>query len=407
MSTLSQNETLKVGSSLDIQNRLEVLGEINFFLINIDNFSNINHAYGYQIGTAILNQFAKYLNMLKPATAELFQFYSDKYVLIDTNEYTKNDLALIAEEILAFFSQTDIFVNDAIELNLSLSIGISTAQGVVNIPQAEIAIKELREGKRNHYNIFNPNSEFVKREQKEIYWITKIQNAVVNEDIVAYFQPIVNNHTGKIEKYECLARLRHDETIISPSFFMNATKSTGSLSYVTKAIISQSFKMFSSNDLAFSINITGEDLVQNYLEEYLLRNVKIYNISPSRVVLELLEDITTLDKGTTLKQLTSLREHGFKVAIDDFGAENSNMMRLLEIKPDYLKIDGAFIKNIVDDVKSQIIVEAIIGICKKSGIQIIAEYVHNAKVQERVKSLGIDYSQGYFFSEPRAKLVTL
>jgi len=406
MSIFSQNETLKVGSSSDIQNRLEMLGDVNFFLINIDNFSNINLGYGYKIGTDILNQFAKYLNMLKPATAELFRFYSDKYVLIDTNEYSKEDLALIAEEILAFFSQTEIFVNNEIEFNLSLSIGISRAQGLTNILQAEIAIKELREGKRNHYMIFNPNSEFAKKEQKEIYWIRKIKKAVANEEIVAYFQPIVNNHTGNIEKYECLARLKDDESIISPSFFMNAAKATGSLSFVTKAIIAQSFKMFSSNDLEFSINVTGEDLVENYLEEFLLKNVHIYNINPSRVVLELLEDITTLDKGTTIKQLASLREHGFKVAIDDFGAENSNMSRLLEIKPDYLKIDGAFIKNIIDDTKSQIIVEAIVGICKKSGIKIIAEYIHNEEVQERVKALDIDYSQGYFFGEPKAILLS-
>lgn len=77
----------------------------------------------------------------------------------------------------------------------------------------------------------------------------------------------------------------------------------------------------------------------------------------------------------------------------------------MEIHSDYLKIDGQFIRNIVDDAKSQIIVDGIISICKKSGIKIIAEYVHNEAVQKKIKELEIDYSQGYYFGKPCAELV--
>jgi len=83
------------------------------------------------------------------------------------------------------------------------------------------------------------------------------------------------------------------------------------------------------------------------------------------------------------------------------------MSRLLELKPDYLKIDGAFIKNIVTDENSAIIVESIVFLCKKSGIKIIAEYVHNAAVQEKVKALGIEYSQGFYFGKPKPELTIL
>ena len=396
-----------IGSNDTLVTKLKELNSINYILINIDNFSTINSTYGYEVGTKLLCQFAKYLNIVKSQDAILYRFCSDKFVIIDERVLDKKQLSSIADSILSFFSQTEIMIDGEIEFKLSLSIGISTGKGLINITQAELAIKELRISRKNTYMIFNPYSDFVHQEQEDIYWITKIKEAVADEDILAYFQPIINNETKKIEKYECLARLRDDDSIVSPFYFMNAAKATGSLPYVTKALISQSFKKFSGTEYEFSLNITGEDLHEDYLEALLLKNVNKYNINPSRVVLEMLEDITTLDDGTTLKQLDSLRENGFKIAIDDFGAENSNMSRLLEIHPDYLKIDGAFIKNIISDEKSQIIVDAIISICKRSGIKIIAEFVHNEEVQERVKSLGIEYSQGYYFSEPKPNLVVL
>ena len=122
------------------------------------------------------------------------------------------------------------------------------------------------------------------------------------------------------------------------------------------------------------------------------------------MLLELLEDIVTLTESDMLEQINSLRRRGFKIAIDDFGQENSNFSRLLELNPDYLKIDGAFIKNIIEDKQSQIIVEAIVDICKKSGIKVIAEYIHNESVSKRVEDLGIDYSQGYFIGEPQKEV---
>ena len=393
-----------IGTYDELIAKLKVSKVVNFFLINVDNFSNINNAYGYEIGTEVLGEIKKYLNVAKPEQTRLYSCYSDKFAFLDERELQADELLRVAEAMLSFFSQLELVVK-GIEMRISLSIGISKGSGLVNISQAETAIEELRKAKRNHCLIYNEDSEFVRKQKRNIYWILKIKEAVENEDILAYFQPIINNHTGKIEKYECLARLRDADEIISPYYFLDAARVTGNISYVTRSLITQSFKKFSETDYEFSINIAASDFLLDYLEYFLLKNAKKYNIDPSRVVLEMLEDITTLDSGTTMQQLNALRERGFKLAIDDFGAENSNLSRLLEIHPDYLKIDGQFIRNIVDDTKSQTIVDGIVSICKKSGIKIIAEYVHNEAVQKKMKELGVDYSQGYYFGEPRAELV--
>jgi len=407
MDMVSCDIVTNVGTHNDLIEKLKKNVKLNYFLLNIDNFSNLNSAYGYEVGNDILCQVVKYINIVKPNSSSLFYYRSDKFVIVDERKLMTYDLEEIAEEILSFFSQVGITISPKLEFCVSLSIGISVGHGLENIMHAELAIKEARESKRHHFHIYDPSSEFMINNNKNIYWILKIRDAVENEDIIAYFQPIINNATGKIEKYECLARIKDADEIISPYVFMDAARMTGNLSYVTKSLITQSFKKFSGTDYDFSINITGTDFLLDYLEFFLLKNANKYKIDPSRVVLEMLEDITTLDKGSTLNQLKSLREKGFKIAIDDFGAENSNMSRLLEIHPDFLKIDGAFIKNIVTDVNSQLIVEAIVSLCNKSDIKVIAEYVHNEDVQKYVKSLGIDYSQGYYFGKPRPNLAVL
>jgi len=396
-----------IPNNANLVDKLKEDKKVNYFLINLDNFSNINRAYGYEVGNAVLSQVADYLNMVKPRNAILYRFSADSFVLIDDRELERNEQISISESILSFFSQADIVLDNNIEFKVSLSIGVSYDIGLSNITQAEMAIDELREIRRHDYYIYNAESDYVKTQKQKVYWVLRIKEAVANENIVAYFQPIINNKTEKIEKYECLARIKNENKIIPPYMFMDAARITGNLSYITRSLISQSFKKFSNTNFEFSINITGEDLLLDYLELYLLKNVQKYNIDPSKVVLEMLEDIATLDNGTILAQLNSLRKHGFQIAIDDFGAENSNLSRLLEIKPDYLKIDGAFIKNIVTDENSAIIVESIVLLCKKSGIKIIAEYVHNAAVQEKVKAIGIEYSQGFYFGKPKPELTIL
>ncbi|MBD3796756.1 MAG: EAL domain-containing protein [Campylobacterales bacterium] len=138
----------------------------------------------------------------------------------------------------------------------------------------------------------------------------------------------------------------------------------------------------------------------------MIKKSKIHNIEPSRVALEILEDIITLTEDPhILSQINSLRSRGFKIALDDFGTQNSNFSRLLDFKPDYIKIDGIFIKDLQESKKSQIIVKTIVDFCKMSEIEVIAEYVHSEAVMKKVQDYENDYSQGYFIAEPAQELL--
>ncbi len=381
---------------------LKLNSRVNVFVVNLDNFSSINNAYGYLVGDEIITEVGNLLNIMKQKNAKLFRFDGDEFVFIVSDFYNFREIKEFCESIISFFNQTEIDIgHDDIVVKISPSIGVAMGSGVITLNHAKVAISEARLHSRNTYRLFSGKSEYARKQQENIYWINKIRHAIADEKLLSFFQPIMNNITKKVEKFECLARIEDDASMVSPARFMEAARITGALSLVTKTIISKAFSIFSKNDYEFSINITGSDIHLGYLEKFLLLNVKKYNVDPSRVVLELLEDIVTLTESDMLEQINSLRRKGFQIAIDDFGQENSNFSRLLELNPDYLKIDGVFIKDILEDRQSQIIVEAIVDVCKKSNIKIIAEYIHSADVLKKVEDMGIDYSQGYYIGEPR------
>jgi EAL domain-containing protein (putative c-di-GMP-specific phosphodiesterase class I) len=154
------------------------------------------------------------------------------------------------------------------------------------------------------------------------------------------------------------------------------------------------------NNFDFSINITEEDLSKNYLHDYLAQKTAQYNIEPKRIVLEILEGVSATGKKNHIKQLKQLKNDGYLLAIDDFGTEYSNFERILDLEIDLLKLDAKYIKHIDTDTKSFEIAQAIAFFAQNVGIACVAEFVCCEAVQKIVEKLGIEYSQGYYFSEP-------
>ena len=377
---------------------------LTIFVINVDNFSSLNRMYGYSISDEILKKIAEYLYSLRLYHMNFYRFDGDEFAFVTPEFLNLRDIEEFSSAIISFFNQVEIEITkkavEPIALKVSVSIGVAMGGGIITLNHAQIAIKEARLNSKGSYQLFTAKSDFSKKQQENVYWINKIKKAIENENLVAYYQPIKNIQANKIEKFECLARINDDFAVVSPIRFMEAARLTGTYSLITRTIIKNAFAEFSGSEYEFSINITASDIRLGYLEEFLMLHAKKYNVEPSRVVLELLEDIVTLTEGNMMQQIQHLRQSGFRIAIDDFGMENSNFSRLLELQPDYLKIDGSFIKNIVQSKKSQVIVEAIVNICKKSNIKIIAEYVASEDIYEFVEKMGIDYAQGFYLGQP-------
>jgi len=367
-------------------------------LINIDNFESINTIYGYDNGNKVIKTIANRLKSLE----NVFYLGADEFAIV-LDETDDKKLYEFAKELQKKTS-LPIELND-FKIEITLTIGI--AKGDDLLKKAHLALKEAKKEGKNRIKFYTPNLSLEKLQEKIQHFTPILKKTIKEKRVEPFFQAIINNNTLEVEKFECLARIVcKDGKIYTPYHFIDVATLTGFLPDITKIMIDKSFQVFKDNNYEFSLNITEIDLSEGYLIDYFNSKLKEYNISSSRVVLEVLEGVSVKGMEHSLNQLKELEKMGFKISIDDFGTQNSNFERVNSIKVDYIKIDGAFVKNIDKDEKSLSIVKTITYFAKSIGAKTIAEFVHNKEVFEKIKSIGIDYSQGYYFSEPKKEIIT-
>jgi PAS domain S-box-containing protein/diguanylate cyclase (GGDEF)-like protein len=368
----------------------------SLLLLNINNFSYINTAYGFNVGDKILATIANTLAK-NFSPHETFRLNSDEFGLLFEDNI---NIAAQIKIIQQYFYSTLIQVDD-ISLHIAFTYGAAYGKEHL-LHNSALALKQAKSLGKNRYHIFDVTNELVDNSTRESFIASNnlLHSALELDQLTPYFQGIYDNKNQIIQKFEVLARIVKGDEIISPYHFLDSAKLSGLLPEITRVILDKSFKIMSDYDYTFSLNITEDDLSQNYLLAYLAEKTAQYKILPQRIILEILEGVSSTGKKNHIKQLNELKASGYLLAIDDFGTEYSNFERILELDIDYLKIDAKYIKNIDVDEKSYEITRAITFFAHNANIPCIAEFVHNDLVQTVVKSLGIDYSQGYYFSEP-------
>ena len=370
-------------------------------VINIDNFKTINNYYGFIVGDYVIEQVALYL---------LKTMHDKKVYRLSSVEF-----ALVLDESLGFYDLKNYLThiyNDIKNLtvqyqNINIYIDLTLAS-CSNSSNADIFSKvamalKYAEEKHLPFWIYEDRMQFENEYELNLKNSATVREAIDNFRIVPYFQPIVDNRTRKIAKYECLARLiDENENIIAPAVFIPIAKRLKVYSEVTKVIINKSFEAFENSEYEFTINLSMEDIMSSRIFEFIINKFKNSTAS-QRVTFELLESEAIQDFKRMQRFITEVKRHGAKIAIDDFGSGYSNFAYLTQISVDYIKIDGSLIKKIDVDKNSLLVVETIVEFTKKLHIQTIAEFVHSSTVQNRVKELGIDFSQGFYIDAPSVR----
>ncbi len=373
--------------------------DISYLVLEINDFDIITNEFGDEYSKELLKQVSEALSSFVTKSTSLYYIGNCRFAFLIENPEYEQDIAL-ATTIDSLFENLKVG-RKGIEISISFLIAIVREKSDKILSNANITISEMKKGDKDiYYKIYKFDKDRESKQKSNIYWTQRLGELISEDKIVVYYQPIVDNTTKEIVKYESLVRAIDNNKIVSPYHFLAAAKSKGVLTNITKIVIDKSFQEFSKNSYDFSINITEHDLNQNYLADYLRYKAKVYKIDPNRLYLEILENINSQDSYSADTQFKKLREFGFKLSIDDFGAEASNLSRLLTLQADIIKIDAQFIKNLDSDTNSVKIVETIVSLAKKMNVKTVAEFVHNQEIYEIVKELGVDYSQGYYFSPP-------
>ncbi len=369
-------------------------------LINIDAFKGINDFYGLQIGDRVIKGLAESLKSVKiDHSFTLYRLHSDEFAILIKRTLGKIETLNLIENIEKNISNYNFCTPCKQSVIFSVTVGISYGKSETLLINAAVALKHAKTN-RDKFVIFSKDINVSKEYKNNILWLKKLKDAIKDDRIVPYFQPIVDGKSGKVYYYESLIRLIDtDGTVISPSLFLDISKKSKLYSSLTKIMINKSFDMFEDSSNSFSINISYEDMVNSEVVELLIDRLSRFK-NPQNFIAEIVES-EGIDNYEVAKDfIKHIKSFGSKIAIDDFGSGYSNFSRLFELNVDYLKIDGSIIKNIDSDEQLKIITSTIVEFAKKSNMKVVAEFVHSKEIERILKELDIKFMQGYHFSAP-------
>ncbi len=401
----------------NLPNRNQLLEDLKsvkkpiLFYLNIDNFSNLNDFYGTKIGDSVLLHLAEYLidiSVLKKY--KTYKLNADGFILLFEDEnLTLEEYKDIFEEIIDLVEKKKIDCDLQNFVSITVSGGVSIYKEDIEkenlIINANIARKLAQAGDKK-FLIYDSLMQKDDAYLHNITWVNMIKNAIIEDRFIVFFQPIIDNKTGKIIKYEALIRIKdNSDKIISPFFFLEIAKKAKLYSKLTKIVIDKTFETFENlPQFEFSINLSMEDINSSETTAYIYKKLKNYP-NTNQIIFEVTESEEIEDYESIKRFIKIVKNYGVKIAIDDFGSGYANFKHILDLEVDFIKIDGSLIREIYRDKNSQVITEAIIEFSKKLGRKTIVEFVHNEEVYEKVKLMGADYSQGYYLGEPKPNLV--
>ncbi len=368
-------------------------------LFDVVDFGGINNNLGTETADQILLHLSN--QMMEFFAAEeysLFRLHSDVFAVL-TGANAPAELEAIVEQFCLSLRQNTFVHTDSGTMSLNLVSGIACYEKDL-LSCADAALQHAKQSKTSVV-IYNPEIAAHQGRMRS-YWINEVQQALLDQRLVPYYQPIVHIPSGETRRYEALMRMINMQgEIIPPGTFLPIMEQTSHYPEMTRAIFKQACMFFRYRKESFSVNIAVDDLLHRNTVDFIATTATNYSVT-ARLVLELVETENIHNYDVALKALAELKALGIKIAIDDFGSGFANFSYLSAFPADFVKIDGSLISKINEDEKTRNLVQMLTEYAHSEGIEVIAEFVSSAEILATVTQMGCDYAQGYHFGAPTA-----
>jgi len=380
--------------------------------LDLDQFKVVNDTCGHDAGDQLLIQITSLLQSKLGVNNTLARLGGDEFGILLRN-CNLNKARDFAETLLTAMKQFR-FEWQSIHFQLGVSIGIAMIDNkcenlISAMSAADMACYVAKDTGRNRVHIYSHGNKELVRRKDEMQWMSKLTTALKENKFLLYKQPIVplgqNGSSDKTElRYELLLRLKNKSgKIIPPNEFIPAAERYNFMPTLDRWVIGSAFSYLAKTkeeNVSYSINLSGTSLNSHTLLRYIKHELSTHDISPEKICFEITETAAIKNLPKVAKLVRELKKLGFKFALDDFGKGVSSFMYLSSLPVDYLKIDGEFVRNLLNNTVNHAIIWSINNIGRILGIQIIAEYVENEHLHEALLDIGIDYAQGFKFGEP-------
>lgn len=379
--------------------------------LDLDQFKIINDTCGHLAGDILLKQISQQIKNRIRRHDLLARLGGDEFGIIfyDTNIKEAETLANEVKNSVADFR----YIWHDTSFDIGVSIGLVPINAGVNnhselLMRADSACYIAKDNGRNCIHTYAPSDRDFIRRCDELQWYNRITDALDADQFQLFcqeIQPVSDNRTHQTH-YEILLRMIEEGEIVMPGQFIPASERYLLMPRIDRWVIDAFLSTFERQgirnfgNITYNINLSGQSLCNTEFIDHLIQRLQSNYINPSALTFEITETaaISNLDKA--LHFINIMKEMGCKFALDDFGTGVSSFQYLHDLPVDYLKIDGKFVRNIDNSQINRSIVDAIIKIGHELGLEIIAEYVEDEQIRQKLSSCNIDYIQGFAIGKP-------
>jgi len=387
------------------EDRVSELTQPSVLLINISRFKLINDFYGSDYGDALLKKTSSLLTQkFDKESGTCYRVGGDEFAIV-FDKINVRAVEIIAHEVNELLTSRTYEISD-VRQNIHINMAISHEKPLLET--ADMALKQLK--LKPTGNLLNYSSTLDMREhiQSNIEVTQIIHDALNDNRIIPYYQPIIDLKTREIVKYEALVRLKlKDGQILSPIQFLPVAQQTPFYYEITRVMVSKTIAYFSDKPYRFSINFSMSDLEDDEIIDTLRKHFTDYPDVAARMDIELLESEQLTNIKKVKNFISELKKFGCGISVDDFGSGYSNFTNLTEFELDSVKIDGSLIKELAHSDEHFKTVRAIMGLINEMGIESIAEFVQDEKSAQMLTELGVTHAQGYYFGKPDEFIVNV
>ena len=402
--------------------------------IDLDRFKYINDTIGHAAGDQLLIEVAHQLQGRLRQTDMLARLGGDEFGILLRN-VGNEDIFNVADKFREIVAGYD-FVREGRSYKVNVSIGValigehSQSHGEI-LANADIACHMAKAQGRNSTHIYSAEQDEKSAMDLELGWSARLHSALEKDNFQLYYQPIVPLHELDLDNlpddgnlceflaessdccntYEVLIRLHnsHGEPI-SPNAFLPTAERFNMMGDIDSWVINAAMKRMAelgpeNDNITFTINLSGQSLDPKTLVPLFSEGIKKYNLDASRFLFEITETCAINDMHSATRLIKELSALGCRFALDDFGSGYCSFSHLKRLPVDYIKIDGMFVKDIVNDPMDMAIIRSITNIAHTLGKQTVAEFVESAEIIRLLKDCGVDFIQGFYVAKPAPKLI--
>ncbi|MGZ8265080.1 MAG: putative bifunctional diguanylate cyclase/phosphodiesterase [Burkholderiales bacterium] len=397
-------------SSIETVLRDGAVGALIF--IDIDHFKYVNDNFGHRSGDQLIIGVGSVLReAVRGVSGELYRLGGDEFA-IHLPEALRKQASDTAENALEAIRHYRFQASEQkVVANMSASIGIALYPFHGNdVPSlfsnVDISMYQAKELGRNRYMLFDQASDNLRSTHKRIHWAKRLRDALDDDRVTLFAQPVVRLRDQKAVHHEILVRLRDDDGgFIQPSTFIELAESLSLVQEIDLQVIEKLLAFMRQHNqlgkkLRYFVNLSRVSISDPRWIKRFVSKLKSSGVDPSQLVFEITETAAMSEIDVTLTFIKRLKDMGCRFALDDFGAGFSSFYYLKRFEVDYLKIDGSFIRDLAKDEGSRLFVRALNDVARGLSKQVVAEWVEAPEVLKLLVEMGAQYGQGYLFRKP-------